>query len=81
MIRITRNTLVSGRRTSFRLEAPFWEALLICARDKGVALDDLVSDVVGQNRQSPTTMTSALRVFLIRHFHDLAEGAPRHGTA
>ncbi len=81
MTRITRNVLIFGHRTSFRLEAPFWEALTICARESGVALDDLISNVVRDHRGNRATMSSAIRVFAIKHFHDLAQGGPRHGTA
>jgi predicted DNA-binding ribbon-helix-helix protein len=81
MARITRNILIGGKRTSFRLEAPFWEALMVYAREKEAALDDLVADIVGGIGENRSTMASALRVFLILHFHDMAEGAPRHDTA
>jgi predicted DNA-binding ribbon-helix-helix protein len=81
MNRTTRNILIFGKRTSFRLETPFWDALMICAREQQVALDDLVSNIVGDNRGSGSTMASILRVFLIQHFHEMAEGGRRHGAA
>ena len=80
MVRITRNILIFGRRTSFRLEPVFWDALGICARQSGVPLDDLLSKVVRDHRGT-ATMASAIRVFAINYFHDLAERGPRHGTA
>jgi predicted DNA-binding ribbon-helix-helix protein len=81
MPRITRNIEVSGQRTSFRLEPAFWEALIMCARERGISLDALISNVVRENSDAHATMASAIRVFAISHFHHLAQGAPNHGTA
>ncbi len=81
MNRITRNIEIAGKRTSFRLEASFWEALTICARQKGIPLGALVSDIVGKHPENQATMSSMVRVFLITHFHNLAEKGTSHGTA
>jgi predicted DNA-binding ribbon-helix-helix protein len=80
MTRTVRNVEIAGHRTSFRLETPFWEALTVCARQRGMSLDALVSNVVREHRGAKATMSSTVRVFAIKYFHDLAEGGPRHGT-
>jgi len=72
MKRTVRNIEVAGRRTSFRLEDTFWEGMRRCARDRGVSIDELIDQVVALHRGSKATMTSAVRVFLIRHFQELA---------
>lgn len=68
MSRSIRNIDIQGRRTSLGLEASFWKALRQCAKDKGVSTDQLANDVIGQNRGVGSTMTSAIRVFLIGYF-------------
>lgn len=71
MKRSTRNIEIWGRRTSFRLEEPFWVGLERCARDRGVSITTLITDVVDAHRDSGATMSSALRVFVIQHFQNL----------
>jgi predicted DNA-binding ribbon-helix-helix protein len=72
MNRIGRNVEVLGKRTSFRLEAPFWRALEACARDHQTSTQDLIDMVVRQHGREATSMASALRVFLIDHFREQA---------
>jgi predicted DNA-binding ribbon-helix-helix protein len=67
------NFEIAGKRTSLRLEQPFWEALKFCARRRGVSLDELVASVIREG-QGRATMASTLRVFMIEYFHALANG-------
>jgi predicted DNA-binding ribbon-helix-helix protein len=72
MTRSVRNIDIAGRRTSFRLEEPFWEGMRRCAQEKGVTIHELANEVVGQHRGTRSTMASAIRVYLIGYFQKLA---------
>lgn len=73
MPRTVRNIDIAGHRTSFRLEQPFWEAMMRCAKARGVTINELATEVVGQHRGEGATMASAIRVFLIQYFQRLAD--------
>ena len=70
MTRSVRNVEISGHRTSFRLEEPFWRAAASCARDRGMTLGQLFTDVVEDYRDQHSTMSSKVRTYLICHFRD-----------
>mgnify|MGYP003959200635 CR=1 FL=1 len=79
MTRTVRNIDIAGHRTSFRLEQPFWEAMGRCAKARGLTINQLATEVVHQYRGEKSTMASAIRVFLIGYFQELAgkQGAMR----
>lgn len=72
MDRICRNIDVAGRRTSFRLEQMFWDAAEDCADARGMNLSQLINQIVLGHEGSGASMTSAIRVFLVKHFQDQA---------
>jgi predicted DNA-binding ribbon-helix-helix protein len=73
MNRSVRNIEIAGRRTSFRLEDTFWEGMRRCARDKQISVDEVINQAVMLHRRGGASMTSAVRVFLITYFQQLAD--------
>lgn len=74
MNRVLRNVTIAGQRTSFRLEQPFWDAALRLARDSEESIDGIFTDIVQQHRSPGSTMSSAVRTFLICRERDKARG-------
>ena len=70
MMRSVRNVEISGHRTSFRLEEPFWRAATSCAQDRGMTVGQLFTDVVEDYRDQRSTMSSRVRTYLICYFRD-----------
>ena len=62
---------VGSRRTSVSLEDHVWEGLAEVCRREGVGIDALCTEV--DRRRTRSTMSSALRVFLLLYFRGLAE--------
>lgn len=69
-VRSVQNVLVNGKRTSFRLEKIFWQGLRICATERGISVDDLVSEIVNDSHGHGSSMSSAVRVHVVTHFRD-----------
>ena len=76
---VNRNIVVSGRRTSVRLEPQMWDALGEIALFEGKSVHEVCSDVDRFRRES--TLTAGLRVFILRYYRDAAtpEGHARAG--
>jgi predicted DNA-binding ribbon-helix-helix protein len=74
MTRFVQNVEVAGRRTSFKLERPFWDAVRKVARELGWSVDQLFTHAVKENQAAGTTMSSAIRVFLIQFYLEKAKG-------
>jgi predicted DNA-binding ribbon-helix-helix protein len=74
MTRTVRNVEISGHRTSFRLEEPFWRAAAACAQERGMTIGQLFTDVVEECRDHKATMSSMVRTYLICHFRDRVVG-------
>src|SRR5262245_49453266 len=68
---VNRNIRVGERRTSLRLELPMWEALSEVAGQRGLTIHELCTAVDRQRRQS--SLTAAIRVFLLDHFRTQAK--------
>ena len=63
---VTRNVVVKGHRTSFRLEVELWDALFeICDREKK-NLNQLCTMI--DTRRDTATLTSAARTYIVRYF-------------
>jgi predicted DNA-binding ribbon-helix-helix protein len=69
----SRNIVVRGRRTSVRLEPAMWEALRDIANAERSTINDVVS-AIAEYRASPSSLTSAIRVFVMGYYRspDLA---------
>src|ERR1700719_4076505 len=57
---VTKNVVVSGKRTSVRLEPVMWLALYDVARQKKCTLHDLVSEI-GILRPASSSLTALIR--------------------
>ena len=69
------NVVVGGRRTSVRLEPMMWDALQDVARRLHVTLHDLVTEI--DRERSASSLTAAIRVYLVDHYRAAAFGAGR----
>lgn len=72
--RSIRNVVVDGRRTSFRLEKAFWDAIEDFAADKGITRDQLIAEACENQERDGVSMSSAVRVYLIREAMLMADG-------
>ena len=64
---VSRNVTVAGHRTSMRLEPAMWDALgEICRRERASPAEMVTS--IGRDR-SASSLTSAIRVFVLDYFH------------
>lgn len=64
-----RSVSISGHRTSISLEEEFWDLLNGIAREQNRPLARLIADV-DRNRikaTEPANLSSALRVYVLRH--------------
>ncbi len=72
MLKSVKNVEIAGYRTSFRLEETFWRAANDCARDRGISVGQLFTQVVEEGRDHRATMTSMVRTYFIGHYRDRA---------
>jgi predicted DNA-binding ribbon-helix-helix protein len=70
---VSRNVVVSGRRTSMRLESVLWEALEEIARREACSVNDLCNRI--DARRGRMSLTGAVRVALVRYFRDELQNA------
>lgn len=68
---ISRNITVYGRRTSIRLEPEMWEALKYVSRKEKCTVHDICT-LVYLRKQVNTSLTAAIRVFLMLYFRAAA---------
>ena len=66
-----RNVTLGSRRTSVSLEDQVWEGLTEICRREEIGLDELCTAV--EIRRVDSSMSSALRVFLLTYFRHAAE--------
>lgn len=70
-----RSVSISGHRTSISLEEEFWTLLNEIARDQNRPLAQLIAEI-DRNRMKaadPANLSSALRVYVLRHVMAKAE--------
>ncbi|MDR3450713.1 MAG: ribbon-helix-helix domain-containing protein [Alphaproteobacteria bacterium] len=64
---VSRNVTISGRRTSIRLEPEMWDGLReVCRRERSNL--HYVCTSVAIQKQESTSLTAAIRVFVMRYF-------------
>jgi predicted DNA-binding ribbon-helix-helix protein len=72
---------IAGHKTSFTLEAAFWDALKNIAEKRGRSVAQLVARVDQQRgateSETPPNLSSALRVFVLQQ---LQETEQQHGN-
>jgi predicted DNA-binding ribbon-helix-helix protein len=71
--RSIRNVVVDGRRTSFRLERAFWDAIEDFAAEKGITRHQLIARACQNQERDGVSMSSAVRVYLIREAMEMAD--------
>jgi predicted DNA-binding ribbon-helix-helix protein len=71
--RSTRNVIVAGRRTSLRMENAMWEALDDICRREGRDIHEICGPV--HHHRAGASFTAAVRVFIVRYYRALVEGA------
>ena len=68
---VSHNVVVSGRRTSVRLEPEMWDGLReICRRER--ATTHQICTSVSLQKLEETSLTAALRVFIMRYYRNAA---------
>lgn len=74
-----RNVIVSGRRTSIRMESVFWTCLEAVCKERGLSLFQILSEI--DEVRGNMNLTAATRLHLIMTFRQKAKYAsgPRQG--
>ncbi len=68
---VSHNVIISGHRTSVRLEPEMWDSLReMCRRERTTLHQMCTSAGLGKNEK--TSLTAAIRVFIMRYFCDAA---------
>jgi len=67
-----RSVTIAGHRTSVSIEDAFWDVLKTIATARGISLNRLVGEI---DKDRPGNLSSAFRVFVVRHL--LAEAQAR----
>lgn len=75
---IKRSVYIDGRKTSISLEDEFWEALREIADQSKLGLSKLVGQI--DHDRNNINLSSAIRVFVFRHFRALAKKKPGEGN-
>jgi len=76
---VSRNVVVSGRRTSMRLEANLWDALGEIAHRERCSVNDLCSRV--DARRGKMGLTTAVRASLVQYYRDRIAERQQSGQA
>jgi predicted DNA-binding ribbon-helix-helix protein len=67
---VSGNLVVSGHRTSVRLEEEMWAALNDVAEREGYSVHDLASRIFYRRKKSGQSFTSAIRVYLMLYYRN-----------
>lgn len=70
-----RSLALNGHKTSVSLEDAFWNGLLQIARERNVTVSEVVREI--QSVANPKNLSSAIRLFVLGHFRQLAEAKKR----
>jgi predicted DNA-binding ribbon-helix-helix protein len=71
---VAKRSVVIGRhKTSVSLEEEFWAQLKEIAHAKQATLSELITQI--DERREHNNLSSAIRVFVLEHFRDLANTA------
>ena len=54
----------AGRRTTVRLEKPVWDTLIVLAANRGISVDDLITEI-DRHRAPTSTLTSSIRSYCL----------------
>ena len=70
---VKRSIVITGHKTSVSLEDAFWSGLKDIAGSRNMTLSELVASIDGDRRQG--NLSSAIRLFVLDHYRNLAGGA------
>lgn len=73
---LNRNVWIGRRRTSLRLEPAMWQALEEVAGNSGLTIHEVCTLIDERRRES--SLTAAVRVFLLSYYRDAAMGDCLH---
>lgn len=62
-----RSVVIAGHRTSVSLESDFWDGLREIARQRGLSIGQLITEV---DAARDGNLSSALRVFVLKIYRD-----------
>jgi predicted DNA-binding ribbon-helix-helix protein len=65
---IKRSVVIAGHKTSVSLEDAFWTEFREIARERNVALSDLMTRIEKEHTEG--NLSSAIRVFVLTHLRD-----------
>ncbi len=68
---VSRNMTIAGHRTSVRLEPEMWSGLAEISRRERASLHEIGTSVATRKQES-TSMTAAIRVFVMAYFRNAA---------
>jgi predicted DNA-binding ribbon-helix-helix protein len=68
-----RSIVIDGHKTSVSLEDAFWNNFKEIAQTQRATLSELVGRIDGARQHS--NLSSAIRLFVLRHFHEQTEVA------
>ncbi len=68
-----RSVVIAGHKTSVSLEPEFWDALKEIAAGRRVSVNQIVRDI---DTDHEGNLSSAIRLYVLRHFRTLAAGRP-----
>jgi predicted DNA-binding ribbon-helix-helix protein len=66
---VKRSVTLHGHRTSVSLEAAFWDAFRAVAAERGIAFNQLATEI-DDMRSGDEGLASAIRVFVLNHYRD-----------
>ncbi|MFV2035462.1 MAG: ribbon-helix-helix domain-containing protein [Halocynthiibacter sp.] len=66
---VKHSVTLRGHRTSVSLEDEFWTAFRGIAKERGVAINALVSQI-DESRELTCGLASAIRLFVLRYYQD-----------
>ena len=76
---LKRSVTVHGRKSSVNLEDTFWSGLKEIARIQGCSVSNLIAEI-NKGRQVGN-LSSAIRIFVLKHFRAKASGQAESGRA
>jgi len=68
MPNIKRSVIIAGHQTSITLEEEFWLALKDIAKEKSMSINALISQIDEEENVSGENLSSAIRVFILKHY-------------
>jgi predicted DNA-binding ribbon-helix-helix protein len=71
---VKRSIVIGGHKTSVSIEDPFWIDLKKIAHVQQMTLSELVTKIDDTREQG--NLSSAIRLFVLHHFHQQASASP-----